>query len=206
MLIFTDKTTRMISEEKSDLIKKSEIFSPGSVNNRPGFSKIIIYTIMVFSFFSCTKQTPVLYEVNLEREFDIPAGLNNIETHYLYLRNVPTFFRQFASANGVDSASVSSVRAARGLLESQFQSTNFDFIDRISISVVSRKDPDLRREMYYLDEVPFNTGSEMRMLSSTTELRNVIEEEFVDIEIRLNLRASMGTSIRTKLIFSYAVF
>lgn len=157
-------------------------------------------------FTGCTKQTPSLYEVNLEREFDIPAGLNNIETHYLFLRNVPTFYKQFATANGVDSAGIQSVRAARGLLTSQFQNINFDFIDRISISVVSRNDPNIRREMYYLDEVPFNTGPELRLLSSVTELREVIREEFVDIEIRLNLRVSSGTSIRTKLNFSYAVF
>lgn len=167
---------------------------------------LITTAIPVLFFSGCDKQTPSLYEVGIERDFDIPAGLNNIETHYLYLRNVPTFYKQFADSKGFDLAAITSVRAARGLIRSDFQTFRYDFIDRISVSVVSRKDPLQRREMYYLDDVPFNTDDELRMLSSATELIDVISEEFVDIEIRLNLRASTGNAIRSKLIFSYAVF
>lgn len=168
--------------------------------------RIIILAAMLPLLSGCDKQTPSLYEVGIERDFDIPAGLNNIETHYLYLRNVPTFYKQYADSRGLDNTTIASVRAARGLIRSDFQTFGYDFIDRISISVVSRKDPLQKREMYYLDDVPFNTGDELRMLSSATELKDIISEEFVDIEVRMNIRTSTGTAVRSKLIFSYAVF
>jgi hypothetical protein len=161
---------------------------------------------MISGFSGCDKESNVKYEVQLEAQLEIPPGLNNVETHYFILRNIPTFYKQSAEARGINPESITSVRSSRGLLIGDFQSINMDFIQRISIYAVSRKDPNEKREIYYLDEVPFGVNDELRMLSSTTELIQILSEEFVDLEIRLNFRSFIGTTIRTKLIFGYTVF
>lgn len=60
--------------------------------------------------------------------------------------------------------------------------------------------------MYYLDFVPVNTDTQLRMLSSTTQLKDMMNEEFIDLEVRINLRSFTTSNIRAKIEFGYAVF
>lgn len=60
--------------------------------------------------------------------------------------------------------------------------------------------------MYYLDFVPLTTGTQLKMLSSTTQLKDILSEEFIDLEVRLNLRNFTTSNIRAQIEFGYAVF
>lgn len=170
--------------------------------------------IKYFSFFfaiviflsSCEKETVVRYEVSLDAFFDIPGGLNTLETHYFIIRNVPTLYKQYADIKSVDTISIQNIATARGLITSRFQDIDFDLVERISVYAVSIKDPTFKREMYYVDFVPVTTGKELRMLSSTTELKKIISEEFIDLEIRVNFRTIPRTKINARIVFGYAVF
>jgi hypothetical protein len=169
------------------------------------FYKALPICIMVMLSSSCEKEIQVRYEVSLDANFDIPSGLNTLETHYFIIRDVPTFYNLNASLKRQDTAAINQVIASRGLIRSRFNDVNFDFVERISIYAVSKKNPDLKREMYYLDFVPLNTGRELRMLSSTTALKEIIQEETMDVEIRMNVRNFTNTSIRATFDFGYAV-
>lgn len=163
------------------------------------------FLLIVVLFSSCEKETQVRYEVSLDANFDIPSGLNTLETHYFIIRDVPTFYSLNASLKRQDTAGINQVIASRGLIRSRFNDVDFDFVERISIYAVSKKNPDLKREMYYLDFVPLTTGRELRMLSSTTALKEIIQEETMDIEIRMNVRNFTNTAIRATFEFGYAV-
>ena len=162
--------------------------------------------ILVCGSWSCSKTDTPLYEVNMQAEFDIPVGLNTIETHYFKIRKVPTFYSQSAGLKGLDTSQIKNVLASKGLMQGVFQAEDYDFISRISIYAVSSIDPNLKREMYYLDQVPLTTDQEIRMLSSSTELKKILSEEFIDLEVRMNFRNFPGPNLRTKIVFGYAVF
>jgi hypothetical protein len=168
--------------------------------------RLILFALLLVLFASCEKETIVRYEVSLDAEFDIPIGLNTIETHYFIIKNVPTFYTQSANNRGVDTSGILNVLASRGLIRAKFQDRDFDFVERVSVYAVSRKDPSFKREMYYIDFVPLTTGNQLRMLSSTTELKKIMGEEFIDLEIRLNFRNFNTAPIRARLEFGYAVF
>ncbi len=155
---------------------------------------------------SCGKESIVRYEVAIDAEFTIPPGLNTVETHYFIIRNVPTFYLQNANLKGIDTSSIVNVFASRGLMQSKFQDVDFDFVSRVSIYAVSKKDSNKKREMYYLDFVPLTTGNQLKMLSSTTQLKEIFEEELIDIEVRLNFRNITTSNILTTIDFGYAVF
>jgi hypothetical protein len=161
--------------------------------------------LIFVSTISCVKDTPVLFDVRLNTRIDIPAGLGTLETHYFTIRNVPTFFAQSANNVSVDPKEVSSIQSAKGLIMSTFSSEDLSFIDRISIYVISKTDPTKKREMYYLDFVPFNTNEEIRMLSATSELKDILSDETVDLEVRLNLREFNPRSISCTIDFGYSV-
>jgi hypothetical protein len=168
--------------------------------------RLILWVLSLTILFSCEKESIIRYDVALDAEFDIPVGLNTLETHYFIIKNVPTFYKQSADNRSLDTSGIANVLASRGLIRAKFQERDFDFVERVSVYAVSRKDPSQKREMYYIDFVPLNTGSQLRMLSSTTELKKLMSEELIDLEIRLNFRNFNTSPIRAKLEFGYAVF
>ena len=166
---------------------------------------LVIFSLIAVTIISCQKDTSFRYEVGLTADFAIPSGLNTVETHYFIIRNVPVFYKFNADRNGVDVATITNVLASRGLMRSTFSEADYDFISRVSVYAVSRKDPTVKREMYYLDFVPVNTGREMKMLSSTTQLKEILSEEFIDLEVRLNFRSISPSLLSTRIEFGYAV-
>ncbi len=166
----------------------------------------VLSFFLLVSIFACEKERLPLYEVNMDADFVIPSGLNTIATHVFLIRDVPTNYKFSADTRNIDTSSITNIQSARGLMRAKFSSVDYDFISRVSVYAVSRKDPTLRREMYYLDFVPLETNEELKMLSSTSELKEILKEEFIDVEVRLNFRAFTGPALPTRLVFGYAVF
>lgn len=162
--------------------------------------------VFLGSIFACEKERIPLYEVNMDADFDIQSGLNTFATHVFIIRNVPTNYKISADNRGVDTSGITNIQSARGLMRAKFGSADYDFISRVSVYARSRMDTTLRREMYYLDFVPLETNEELRMLSSTSELKEILKEEFIDVEVRLNFRAFTGPTLPTRMVFGYAVF
>lgn len=169
-------------------------------------TRIFISLIVSVFFYACEKESVIRYEVALDAEFDIPIGLNTIETHYFIVKNVPTFYKQSANNRNVDTSGIINVLASRGLIRAKFLDRDWDFVERVSVYGVSKIDPTFKREMYYIDFVPLNTGKELRMLSSTTELKKLLSEELIDLEVRLNFRSFNTAPLRARIEFGYAVF
>jgi hypothetical protein len=168
--------------------------------------RLFFLSVLFISSFSCTKDKPILFVGNFDADLEIPAGLNTVETHYFILRNIPVYFLQNALLSGVDTSKISNISAGRGSINHILGSQDLDFISTVSIYVVSRKNPTVKREMFYLDFVPFATRREIRLLSSTTELKDVLKEDVVDLEVRLLFRSFVPNTLRVKLNLGYTVF
>lgn len=166
----------------------------------------IFSIILLLSILGCEKERVPLFEVNLDAEFEIQSGLNTISTHVFIIKDVPTNYKISADNRGVDTSQITNIQSARGLLKAKFGSADYDFVSRVSVYALSKSDPTLRREMFYLDFVPLETNEELRMLSSTSELREILNDEYIDVEVRLNFRSFTGPSLPTRLVFGYVVF
>ena len=60
--------------------------------------------------------------------------------------------------------------------------------------------------MYYSEFVPFTVDNEIRLQSGSLELKEILKDDYVDIEIRMNLRNFVPNTIKTRLNMSYIVF
>lgn len=147
------------------------------------------------------------FEGRIEANFTIPSGLNTVETHYFIIRDVPTNFRALAASRNLEIEDIQCIVASRGLIRAAFNDFSYDFIDRIQVYAITQNEPVKKREMYFLDFVPLNTGSVLRMSSSTTELKEILlENDVIDLEIRLVLRSFSPGNIVTRLDCGFAVF
>lgn len=168
---------------------------------------IFLLVLMTIAL-SCDKNelATARYQVPLLVDFTIPGGLNTLETHFFILRNIATNYTNQASLFGVDTSTIKRVEGNKGLIRSRFNDVNLDFIERISIMLVSKKNPNIKRELYYLDFAPLNTRTELRMLTSNSAIKELLQEEFIDIEVRLLFRYVPPYDIRTDIDFGYVVF
>lgn len=172
-----------------------------------GYRTIFIFlTTTLILFSQCRRDDDFLFSGQFESRFVIPSGLNTVLTHYIILENVYTDFSRLSNNVGLNIEDVKSIQASYGRMLTLQGGQDLDFIQDISITLISKKDPNIKREMYYSEFVPFVVDEEIKMQSGTAELKEILTEDYVDIEIRLNIRNFVPNAIEAKLDMSYIVF
>lgn len=139
-------------------------------------------------FLSCGDKTVPLFTIDFQEQFSIPAGLNTIETHTFIIQDIPALLESYKANFNVLDEDIASILPSRGRINQIFSNIDFDFIQSVSIWMVSNVDPQYRYELYYLDFVPVNTGDEIRLLSGISNLKDLMNEGSFDLEIKLKFR------------------
>ncbi len=166
--------------------------------------KFILLLFILPILISCKPEVEPLFTMNLEVDFDIPAGLSNILTHTFVIRDIKNPKGAYLKTFGVEEQKISSIQAGRGEITSLFSTTDYDFVNKVSVWIVSSKDPDIRREMYYLDFNNNNSNKEgtLKLLSAVSNVKDLLDEETFDIEVKLEFRSFSPRFFENRLIFS----
>ena len=166
--------------------------------------KKIAIVLCCFMMLSCSKSSEAVFDIDIETFFSIPAGLNSIDTHYFIVRDVPT--RINAINPNATSDNISSVKANRGRLSGRFQNIDYRFVDRIAITAISQSDPDFRREIFWMDFIPLDQSGDLELFSSLPEVKDILLEELIDLEIRLTFRTFTPTTIDSRIFLNFKGF
>ena len=168
-------------------------------------SIICLSLLSVIFLTSCSKENNNVFDFRLQSVLELPIGLNTIETHYFILRDIPTFYAANLQARGLSSDNVKIVNASRGIFSPRFNGSDLNFIRAVTVSAISKKPPYNKIEMFYQEDVPFNQKEELKMLTSLGDLKNLMAEEKIDLEIRLTFRAYPPPGLSLQLDFGYLV-
>ena len=156
-----------------------------------------IILLFVLSLLGCTSGGERLFDIELEADFTIGAGLNTFDTHYFIVRRVPTRIQNFLG--NTDPSLVGQILPTRAELTAPFTTIDFSIVREVSIWAVSIEDPNKRKEIFYQDRIDFDEQRELRLFSSLSEVKDIFFEERFDLEIRLNFRTFTPTEIETRL-------
>ncbi len=162
--------------------------------------------ILFATTISCGEDQTALFNMELTADFEIPAGLNTIETYYFPIENVPTFYNQYLNSNGINDESVKHIYANRAVMFAKFINIDMDFVQDISILGARRDDPDSDKEFFYFDLVDINEDQELELFSSINDLKDIVSEEYIDLIVRIKFRAFTPTSLESRIDFSLSVF
>jgi hypothetical protein len=154
----------------------------------------------------CNKDTRDSVQGSIDAEFDIPNGLNTIETHVFVIEDVTSFFEQTLLQNGRSINDIDEVLSAKGDLVFPFISGSINFLDKVSIRIYNRFDPNNYKEMYYLDAIPLNANNPLKLFSTISNLQPILENENFDMEVRLKFRAFTPPNLRVRLDFGYTIY
>ncbi len=165
--------------------------------------RVLIYICFLLTIVSCKKQPVPDFLLPMEVNFDVPVGLNTVETHYFRVPNIPTFLDLSLEGLGLSYEDVASITSRTGLITSSTGGTNLDFINRIIINIY---DEDKVTELFYLENIQFGSKEEIQLLASIPELRERMSQDFVNIEVGLGFRSFPPANFNCRAVLDFSVF
>ncbi len=167
--------------------------------------RIFLYVLITLLLTSCGSDNKVLFDMEMTHDFVLLAGLNTTETHYFIRENVNTFFSSHLNGSSASIDDIKTIVANRAQLKDKFGDIYFDFIQSISIHAFHPLDPSNKKELFYMDFVPFDEDETLNMFSSIADLTDLLTNDLVNLEIKIKLRTITPTSIDTRLTMSFSV-
>lgn len=168
------------------------------------FSSLLVSSVLLFS--SCGSTEDALFDIELQADFVVPAGLNNIETHFFILRDVPTQIQSYLNINNAMPEDIGRILANRARITGQFSNIDFRIIERVSVWAISSSDSGLRREAFFLDFVPSNQEGDLQLLSSISNVREIVLEDTFDLEIQITFRNISAAILESRIFMTFSAF
>lgn len=170
------------------------------------------YKILVLSFlflslsFSCRRDDRTeLFIMEHHLDFDIPPGLNNLDTHFFVFGPIQSQLDARLADIGWSADEVVAVEARNAFLSSVFQDYDLDFIHRVSIRIFDPFDPSDNIEFYYRDPVPLGDKTDIPLLPGIANLQEWLDREYYGVEVRLDFRQISPTAIPMRLNYNLRV-
>jgi len=172
--------------------------------------KTIPYFLLLL-LFACGDNTESLLEVSNQTDIQLLAGQGVIATHYYTNFDVPTLWESHLNSSGLNIDSVGDIVANRATLSAIF-GEDLNFVDRVAIYAYPN-DPTAYQndqlegvEIFFQDMVQFGNKTEVQLFGNLTVLNDIITEDKMIIEIRLNFRSITPSNIELRLNMDFSVF
>ncbi|MEL6389897.1 MAG: hypothetical protein AAFQ02_07020 [Bacteroidota bacterium] len=169
---------------------------------RGGTICIIGFVYSLLFIGGCTSGPEPLFVMELESELIIPAGLNNLDTHFFIQRNIPTFASNYLTGS-VSDEGISEILPNRAELFGQFDAIDWGLVQEVSIWVQSTTDPELKKEVFYQDRINFSGVESLQMFGSLSEVKDMMLSDAINLEIRLRFRRVTPVEITSRLTMNF---
>lgn len=134
---------------------------------------------------SCTDDEPILIELPIETDLEIPAGLNALETHY-FVKRIPTNAQTFLG--NIPDTAITRITPATATFSGRFEDVEYSFFREVSIWAISTSDPNFTREIFYQDIIPNNHNGDLRLFGSLSDVKDIMTQDDVTLEVRLRFK------------------
>jgi hypothetical protein len=154
---------------------------------------------------SCGKDRQYI-EQSLSVTFDIPAGLNTIESHYFRVNDVYLFLDETLNKNGLPIGASYEIGGSKALLTSRLSGVDYSIIEKISVFVVDKSNSLNRIEMFYNENISSQTLTSLKLLASISDISPYIHDKKIDLEVRIKFRGFMPSQVKADLDFGYIIY
>ena len=168
--------------------------------------RFILVLFTLISVLGCNRDNRARVEQRLNVEFDIPAGLNTLETHIFVIRDINSFFESTLIGSGRSALDIDEINASTANMEFPFTSGNVNFLNRLSIRIFPSGRPDEFKEMYYLDFIPNNVKNPVNLFGTIADLTPILQNGKFDMEVRLNFRTFTQPNPNVRINFGYNMY
>lgn len=138
---------------------------------------------LIFLLSNCKDEEPVLFTMPYQETFEIPAGLNTIDTHHFVIPNIASNKATLFSGNNVTDEDVVTINPESCRMTSVLNA-DYGFLFNVSVRMYT-DNPDAYLEIFYRDNVPANTGGQLDLIPTLVNVRNFLVAETFTVEVVL---------------------
>lgn len=164
-----------------------------------------VVLIISLSITGCGKDEEPRFIMPVEVIVFFPAEFNTVATHTRELFSVPNLMQSRLAQNGMTADQVTSIVAGKGQIIPVTANVQYQLINNVIVNVSSVDNDDIN-EMYYNDFIEFNHEGNLELLSSISELKDIMLDGVFDLQVKYNLRQSLLTPTEHKLRFDLLVY
>ncbi len=153
---------------------------------------------------SCNNEVEPLFVMELDADFVIPPGLNSFDTHYFIIRDVPTRITNYLGT-GFDKDVIAEILPNRAELNARFSSIDWAIIQEVVIHAIPQSNPSSSTEIFYQTRINLNNVKELKLFGSLPNVKDILLEDRMTLEVRLNFRRTTPIEIETRLTMNFVV-
>ncbi|MBT8232617.1 MAG: hypothetical protein HKO66_09580 [Saprospiraceae bacterium] len=139
-------------------------------------------------------------------DFRIDLGLSTLEAHSFIKSQIPIPLQFALNNNGLTDADLDQVVAQRAFLRPKFgDEINLDFVNTVKVSIV---DPVTLRpkEIFFMDFVNFGFKTEIELMPSLTDIKDIVINDNATIEVKLQFRQFPPQTFEMDLDMTFGAF
>jgi len=165
--------------------------------------RVFFGLFIVIAGLSCGGGETPLFVMELDAELLIPAGLNSLDSYYFVIEDVPTRIANYATTTFAD---IDRIQSSNASLEGRVLEFDYSIIDQITIHVISKSDPSNQKEIFYNNLIPFNEQNELRLLSSLSNVSDILIDDEINLGVRIIFRRFTPTEFDTRLYMTFNAY
>lgn len=130
-------------------------------------------------------------------QFDVPAGLNPLNTHFFRRSGIVTNASALLGASEIDRIIPYTARLT------SLDNVDFGFVREIEVRVIDPDNPNLEIPVFYREELPQNTGRTINLIAVQTDISDILKKPFIDVIVEVRLYSTSGQTFQTDLELSF---
>ena len=139
-------------------------------------------------------------------DFTIPSGLNQFGgTHIFEINNINSNYADIIAENLTTGSSITTITPGRSFLESIFESSQYNYVNEISVKIFSLDDPTFEKEIFYHNLIPENQSGDLDLIGTLVDAKEFLEKEKFSIRVEFKLRNISPITVDTRINFSFFV-
>lgn len=161
---------------------------------RPLHIGLLLMALVVIGMpFGCNKdETPALFDMVYVMNFELPAALNTIQTHFVEFDKVPTNIEAYLADHGLTAADIGRIEPYDAQLEVVLAPESLAYFQEIFVELL---DGNTRLECFYTPNVPFNTGTQVIMVGTLADFKPWLTQSAMNLRMGFRLREPSPTSL-----------
>lgn len=179
-------------------------------NKKNKLMKKILSLFLILSIISGCKndEESILFTLPIRNiNFEIPAGINPIKSHYFVINDVPTFFDDLMKSNHVNIEDVASIIPVSAKLIQPFTDVDYDFAYEVAIKLCDNQDDeDCNHEIFWRKPVPEDIGSQLDIVPNEINMKEILSKDKIKIQIVfLQMRTTTTEFFNNQLELNFEV-
>ena len=166
-------------------------------------SFIFLFLILLLS--ACGVRDP-LFNIGSRTDFSVSLGLSIIESHFFVKDNVSIPIELSMSNLGFVEGDIAEIVPFAAFLRPKFgDNVDLDFINRVNVFIVDQDDF-RKKEIFYLDFVQIGSKTEIELIPTLIDIKDLVINDRAIIEVRLDLRQFPPATFDMQVDMEFAGF